>query len=118
LVAGIVPLAVRVRRLQVVGFLADHVSYKEVTDESFPSRLKVAGIGCGTGTWIRELRKWFLFTCSLTGFDISSIQFPDESSRPKNMRFEIPLMMGPIPGRGRKIRSCGCEVDKWLLFFA
>ncbi|KAL9059140.1 MAG: hypothetical protein Q9162_001358 [Coniocarpon cinnabarinum] len=60
-------------------------------------RLKVADVGTGTGIWLVKLSSQLAATAQLDGFDISSDQFPHESSLPPNVHLHTSNALEPCP---------------------
>ncbi|KAL9086211.1 MAG: hypothetical protein Q9159_004276 [Coniocarpon cinnabarinum] len=60
-------------------------------------RLKVADVGTGTGIWLVKLSSQLAPTAQLDGFDISSDQFPHESSLPPNVHLHTSNALEPCP---------------------
>jgi ubiquinone/menaquinone biosynthesis C-methylase UbiE len=52
---------------------------------SIPSNAKIADIGTGTGIWLIDLADTLPSTCTFTGYDTSSDQYPSASSLPSNV---------------------------------
>ncbi|RAH81239.1 hypothetical protein BO86DRAFT_102959 [Aspergillus japonicus CBS 114.51] len=74
-----------------------HKGYELHPEIPVRNDMKIADLGCGTGTWLLDLSRQLPPTVQLHGLDSSDQQYPPSGLWAKNMTFSVIDLMSDLP---------------------